>query len=281
MRENYIFEGYYSGSGGTGTKYINADGTSARTWNVANNITLYAKWRSEYINITFDLYGTDNAFQHLGYTLNKSSESQYGVTYYNITKNNSIVSRIDIPATYTYNNKKYKITKVGGTTSIFRMDTINNVTTVTIPNTVNEIAPEAFDSFSYLESCVIPNSVTKIGYSAFAASNLSKIIIPSSVKSIGSRAFAGCDKLKEVYIESTDITFDKDCFEKLAKGSSYSSTIYVRNKKIYDILNSNKQSNTVYSTTTIEKTDYFTIHIEEIYSNYYYTQVSSKFDWKV
>ena len=44
-RYGYDFHGYYSETNGSGTKYYNADGTSARTWNIANNnTTLYAYW---------------------------------------------------------------------------------------------------------------------------------------------------------------------------------------------------------------------------------------------
>ena len=40
----YIFNGYYTGTNGSGTKYYNADGTSARIWDITNNTTLYAYW---------------------------------------------------------------------------------------------------------------------------------------------------------------------------------------------------------------------------------------------
>ena len=276
-RTEYIFEGYYSGVGGTGTKYINADGTSARTWNIDNNTTLYAKWKSEYIDINFDVFGDNNAFQHLGYTLNEL-ESTYGKTY-EIKKNDAIVSKIDVPATYTYNNQKYRITKIGGKAFLINMNLIKNVTTVTIPNTVTVIDDQALEAFYYLDSFVIPSSVIKIGDNAFTYTKISKIIIPSSVKSIGSEAFDHCD-LKEVYIESTNITFGKDCFRQLAFGSSYSSTIYVRNKNIYDILNTNRHSSTESNITT-EQTDYFTIHMHfnNDHSDRYYTQVSTNYNW--
>ncbi len=39
------FQGYYSGTNGSGTKYYNADGTSARNWNINTDpTTLYAYW---------------------------------------------------------------------------------------------------------------------------------------------------------------------------------------------------------------------------------------------
>ena len=42
-RDGYMFNGYYSQPSGHGTKYYNADGTSAQTWN-QENATLYAYW---------------------------------------------------------------------------------------------------------------------------------------------------------------------------------------------------------------------------------------------
>ncbi len=43
-RNGYKFEGYFSSTGGSGTKYYNADGTSATTWSQTSSITLYAYW---------------------------------------------------------------------------------------------------------------------------------------------------------------------------------------------------------------------------------------------
>ena len=51
LTSTYIFGGYFSGKNGTGTQYYKADGTSARTWNIAQNTTLYAKWTSVAITL--------------------------------------------------------------------------------------------------------------------------------------------------------------------------------------------------------------------------------------
>ena len=45
-RSSYMFGGYYTGTGGSGTQYYKADGTSARTWNLTSNTTLYAYWKT-------------------------------------------------------------------------------------------------------------------------------------------------------------------------------------------------------------------------------------------
>ena len=42
-KDDHLFDGYYDGDGGKGTKYYNADGTSAKNWD-KENATLYAKW---------------------------------------------------------------------------------------------------------------------------------------------------------------------------------------------------------------------------------------------
>ena len=60
-RTGYTFNGYFiseSSNNGTGTKYYNSDGTSARTWNVdATTDTLYAGWTIESYTINYDANG--------------------------------------------------------------------------------------------------------------------------------------------------------------------------------------------------------------------------------
>ena len=52
-RKGYTFLGYYDAVTG-GTKYYNADGTSAKNWNKASNATLYARWEIDPMtNVTY------------------------------------------------------------------------------------------------------------------------------------------------------------------------------------------------------------------------------------
>jgi uncharacterized repeat protein (TIGR02543 family) len=44
VKDGYTFGGYYSETDGNGTKYYNADGSSARTYSLTTGIKLYAKW---------------------------------------------------------------------------------------------------------------------------------------------------------------------------------------------------------------------------------------------
>ena len=53
-RTGYTFGGYFAEAGGTGTKYYNADGSSAKSWDVASDSTLYAKWTANKYTVTLD-----------------------------------------------------------------------------------------------------------------------------------------------------------------------------------------------------------------------------------
>jgi uncharacterized repeat protein (TIGR02543 family) len=53
-RTGYTFGGYYTGTNGTGTQYYTSSMTSARTWNLAANTTLYAKWTANTYTVTLN-----------------------------------------------------------------------------------------------------------------------------------------------------------------------------------------------------------------------------------
>lgn len=63
-----------------------------------------------------------------------------------------------------------------------------NLTSVTIPNGVKNIGEEAFYGCTALKSVTLPNSVESIGSGAFEAAGLTNITIPQSVKEIGTVA---------------------------------------------------------------------------------------------
>ena len=55
-RENFVFMGWYDTPEYLdGTKYYNADGTSARTYDRLENLTLYAGWEGIPVDVTFDI----------------------------------------------------------------------------------------------------------------------------------------------------------------------------------------------------------------------------------
>ncbi len=112
----------------------------------------------------------------------------------------------------------------------------NNLSSVSIPNSVTTIGYQAFYGCNSLTSVSIPNSVTSIGYHAFSGcssltsvtipgslttiergvfygcSNLSFVSIPSSVTSIGSKAFQGCSSLTSISIPNSVTSIGSEAF---------------------------------------------------------------------
>ena len=56
-RDEYKFVGYYDAISG-GNKYYNGDGTSARTWNKADDATLYARWEEANYSVDGETFPT-------------------------------------------------------------------------------------------------------------------------------------------------------------------------------------------------------------------------------
>ena len=57
----YNFNGYYTAANGGGIKYYNANGTSAKNWNIASDATLYAYWTLSTYTVTLDNQGATTA----------------------------------------------------------------------------------------------------------------------------------------------------------------------------------------------------------------------------
>ena len=75
----------------------------------------------------------------------------------------------------------------------------NNLTCITIPNTVTTICKHAFFNCSSLTSVIIPDSIATISCRAFGkCSSLSELTIGASVNSIENSAFEECNSLKEI-----------------------------------------------------------------------------------
>lgn len=85
---------------------------------------------------------------------------------------------------------------------------------VQIPDTVREIAPQAFCDNRNITSVMIPDSVTKIGNEAFYfCLKLKTVRMEDSVTELGEGAFNSCPKLTDIRL-SNRITIISDCFLK-------------------------------------------------------------------
>ena len=76
---------------------------------------------------------------------------------------------------------------------------------ISLPNSVTYIGPDAFYACSGLKSITIPDNVTTIGNEAFyKCIELTSVTIGSGVTSISSGTFSGCNKLKNIYVNQAE-----------------------------------------------------------------------------
>lgn len=114
---------------------------------------------------------------------------------------NGIVS---IPATVTYQGVSYSVTSIDDLT-FFDYD---DLTSVSLPNTITSIGNEAFQHCLNLTSITLPVSLTKIGSHAFGECGFTSIYIPKNVNSIYRNVFLGCDKLRSITVDPANTTYD-------------------------------------------------------------------------
>lgn len=99
-----------------------------------------------------------------------------------------------------------------GKTKLCWEDIPKNVQKAQIADTVEEIETGAFFGVGIVTSVIIPNSVKKIGESAFNGCDLKEIDIPDSVKEIGKYAFYKCRQLKRLTIPNSVTTIGQYAF---------------------------------------------------------------------
>lgn len=89
----------------------------------------------------------------------------------------------------------------------------SSITSVVLPDTINELGEAAFSGCIKLEEVNLPSGITKIPNRAFCGANrLQKIILPNGITSIGESAFFYCCHLKEITIPSSVKTIDRKVF---------------------------------------------------------------------
>ena len=131
-----------------------------------------------------------------------------------------VATSVHAQFTYTTNNGTITITGYTGTNSaVIIPSTIDGLpvsdigtnafqgtalTSVTIPDSVVDIASIAFCFCGALTNVTIPDSVTSIGAYAFLVTGLTNVTIPDSVTNLGAGVFEGCGALTAINVASNN-----------------------------------------------------------------------------
>ena len=189
QKTGYSFDGYYTEANGGGTKYYNSDGSSARTWNLAFNKTLYAKWTGNTYTATFNKNGatsigstslsctvttgstctvTAPSITRSGFTINGWSTNQ------NATSGTAVNSSITLSGNATYyaiTSKEITITfnKNGNTSQTPKNGSASTADTLTQTCTIRNVNT----SCNITSPTITRSGYTIIGYSTAAGTHTS------------------------------------------------------------------------------------------------------------
>ena len=98
------------------------------------------------------------------------------------------------------------------------MQNYTNAKTVIIPDTVKKIGCSAFENMSKLEKIIIPNSVEDLSNSAFKnCKSLKKVELHDKIKRLYSYVFSGCESLEEIILPKELVSISYNAFENCKK----------------------------------------------------------------
>lgn len=96
----------------------------------------------------------------------------------------------------------YTVVQVG-TSAFYNLD---EITSITLPETVTSIYRFAFENCTALESIDIPEGLESISYGAFTnCASLTELVLPSTLQWMGWYVFYGCESLETITILAKDI----------------------------------------------------------------------------
>ena len=134
---------------------------------------------------------------------------------------------LTIPSSVEIDSKTYTVTRVN-------LYGCSELTSVSLPNTLEEIAESGFSGCSSLTGVTLPSSLKKIGRFAFqSCDNLQELTIPASVQEIGINAFCTfSDKFQKLTI--TDLA--AWCNIEMGGLLFTDGTVYLNDKQLTDLV---------------------------------------------
>lgn len=134
---------------------------------------------------------------------------------------------LSIPSSVVIDGNTYTVTRVN-------LYGCSELTSVSLPNTLEEIAEAGFSDCSSLTTVTLPSSLKKIGGFAFqSCDNLQELTIPASVQEIGINAFCTfSDKFQKLTI--TDLA--AWCNIEMGGILFTDGTVYLNDKQLTDLV---------------------------------------------
>lgn len=171
----------------------------------------------------------------------KEAEVTYGNwIWYDVNKNDGRYhGNVIIPSSIQYDGQTYVVNSIGKEAFCDCED----LTTVSLPNTIKKIDESAFSLCYKLDNITIPESVESIGYLSFQfCKKLRSITIPNSVTIIENSAFLNCESLLSVKLPEKLQTLGQSVFMNCSNLESINLPQYLTTINDYCFCNCSKLS---------------------------------------
>jgi hypothetical protein len=141
---------------------------------------------------------------NIRYAIISSSSGQTCASVAGVVDNS--ISTITIPPTIPYNGMTLNVTSIAG----FTFSNCQNLQQVNLPNTITEIGYAAFAGI-YIQQINLPSSLVTLSSSVFLnCTQLQSITIPENVQTVGYSCFMGCTSLSSVEFAANSNTWRID-----------------------------------------------------------------------
>lgn len=125
-----------------------------------------------------------------------------------VMQQSGLTGDIVIPETVRHDNTDYTVITVQS--NAFKG---NEITSISLPNTVSVMGEACFESCSRLESVTLSAGLTSLGNSCFYdCRNLASVTLPEGIEELGYQCFYGCTSLESVVLPGSLRTIGNNCF---------------------------------------------------------------------
>lgn len=119
------------------------------------------------------------------------------------------VNPLIIPSNVSCGNTSFNVTSIDDSAFYGR----NDLTSISLPNTITSIGNHAFNGCSGLMIFAIPENVSSIGeYAFYNCSGLNFVTIPNTITSISNSTFRNCSNLISVTIPNSVVSINDNAF---------------------------------------------------------------------